>query len=161
MRPKPSLDRLLTLKPSAVYDLMGSFTAHRSKYAVMRKMGARTLGARKVERYEGRAGASRHGGKQGVIFRGEPHAASGSDHHAEAGARARQARRCGLMLQSLPDDHILQSFFRCWHFSDMPRQPDDVRSPGKGRHPAAKPRLPFLTLDIPDPVTVISIRKIC
>ena len=20
--------------------------------------------------------------------------------------------------------------FRCWHFSDMPRQPDDVRSPG-------------------------------
>ena len=32
---------------------------------------------------------------------------------AEAGARARQARRCGLMLQSLPDDHILQSSFRC------------------------------------------------
>jgi len=43
MRPKPSLDRLLTLKPSAVYDLMGSFTAHRSKYAVMRKMEARSL----------------------------------------------------------------------------------------------------------------------
>jgi hypothetical protein len=38
MRPKPSLDRLLTLKPSAVYDLLvGGFTAHRSKYAVLRK----------------------------------------------------------------------------------------------------------------------------
>ena len=24
------------------------------------------------------------------------------------------------MLQSLPDDHILQSFFRCWHLSDLP-----------------------------------------
>jgi hypothetical protein len=44
---------------------------------------------------------------------GDPHAASGGDYHA--GARARQARRCGLMLQSLPDDHILQCFFRCWH----------------------------------------------
>ena len=31
-----------------------------------------------------------------------------------------------------------------WHFSDMPR-PDDVRSPGQSRHPAARPRLPFLT----------------
>jgi hypothetical protein len=31
------------------------------------------------------------------------------------------------------------------HFSDMPSQPDDVRSPGKSRHPAARPRLPFLT----------------
>ena len=40
-------------------------------------------------------------------------AVSGCDYHAEAGARARQARRCGLMLQSLPDDHILQSSFRC------------------------------------------------
>src|SRR5258707_2732677 len=30
------------------------------------------------------------------------------------------------------------------HFSDMPRQPDDVRSPGQSRHPAARPRLPFL-----------------
>lgn len=67
---------------------------------------------RPVERYESRAGASRHGGKQGVNFRGDPHAASGGDHHAEAGARARQARRCGLMLQSLPDDHM-QSSFRC------------------------------------------------
>ena len=65
----------------------------------------------RVERYEGRAGASRHGGKQSVNFRGEPHAASGGDYHAETGARARQARRCGLMLQSLPDDHILQSSF--------------------------------------------------
>jgi hypothetical protein len=35
--------------------------------------------------------------------------------------------------------------FCCWHFSDMPRQPDDVRSPGQSRHPAARPRLPFLT----------------
>jgi hypothetical protein len=26
---------------------------------------------------------------------------------------ARDKRRCGLMLQSLPDDHILQSFFPC------------------------------------------------
>jgi hypothetical protein len=35
---------------------------------------------------------------------------------------------------------------RLWqHISDMPRQPDDVRSPGQGRHPAARPRLPFLT----------------
>jgi hypothetical protein len=33
----------------------------------------------------------------------------------------------------------------CWHFSDMPRQPDDVRSPSKSRHPAARTRLPFLT----------------
>ena len=32
-----------------------------------------------------------------------------------------------------------------WHFSDMPRQPDVVRLPGKSRHPAARPRLPFLT----------------
>ena len=31
------------------------------------------------------------------------------------------------------------------HFSDMPRQPDDVRSRGQSRHPAARPRLPFLT----------------
>jgi hypothetical protein len=30
------------------------------------------------------------------------------------------------------------------HFSDMPRQPDDVRSPGQSRHPAARPRLPSL-----------------
>jgi hypothetical protein len=28
MRPKHSLDRLLTLKASGVHDLMGSFTAH-------------------------------------------------------------------------------------------------------------------------------------
>jgi len=27
----------------------------------------------------------------------------------------------------------------------MPRQPDDVRSRGQNRHPAARPRLPFLT----------------
>ena len=27
----------------------------------------------------------------------------------------------------------------------MPRQPDDVRSPGQSRYPAARPRLPFLT----------------
>src|ERR1700692_3957030 len=38
---------------------------------------------------------------------------------------------------------LLALFF--WHFSDMPRQPDDVRSPGQRRHPAARPRLPFLT----------------
>src|SRR6202790_5067177 len=31
------------------------------------------------------------------------------------------------------------------HFSDTPRQPDDVRSPGQSRHPAARPRLPVLT----------------
>ena len=35
-----------------------------------------------------RAGSSRYGGKQGVDFRGDPHAASGSDYHAEAGACA-------------------------------------------------------------------------
>jgi len=34
---------------------------------------------------------------------------------------------------------------RCWHFSDMPRQPDNVRSPGQSKHPAARLRLPFLT----------------
>jgi hypothetical protein len=34
---------------------------------------------------------------------------------------------------------------RVWHFSDMPRQPDDVRSQGQSRHPAARPRLPFST----------------
>src|SRR6202035_5147762 len=28
----------------------------------------------------------------------------------------------------------------------MPRQPDDVRSPGQSRHPAARPRLQILTL---------------
>jgi hypothetical protein len=27
----------------------------------------------------------------------------------------------------------------------MPKQPDDIRSPGQSRHPAARPRLPFLT----------------
>jgi hypothetical protein len=63
---------------------------------------------------------ARHGGKQSVNFRGDPHAASGGDHHAEASARARQARRCGLMLQSLAD-RILQYFFRCWNFSNMVR----------------------------------------
>jgi hypothetical protein len=36
-----------------------------------------------------------------------------------------------------------------WHFSDMPRQPDDVRSPGKSRHPAARSRLPGLTQNGP------------
>jgi len=43
-----------------------------------------------------------NGGKQGVNFPGEPH------DHAETDARARQARTCGLMLQSLRDDHMLQ-----------------------------------------------------
>ena len=33
-------------------------------------------------------GASRHGGKQRGNFRGDPHAAAGSDHRAEAWARA-------------------------------------------------------------------------
>jgi len=30
--------------------------------------------------------------------------------------------------------------FRCWHFSDMPGRPDDVRSWGRNGHPAARPR---------------------
>ena len=47
-----------------------------------------TPDARPVERYEGRAGASRHGGKQRGNFRGDPHAAAGSDHRAEVCARA-------------------------------------------------------------------------
>ena len=59
------------------------------------------------------APARADGGKQGVNFRDKPHADSDGDYHAEAGARPRQARTCGLMLQSLPDEHILQSFFRC------------------------------------------------
>src|SRR3954447_5036768 len=32
-----------------------------------------------------------------------------------------------------------------WHFPVMPRQPDDVRSQGQSRYPAATPRIPFLT----------------
>lgn len=55
--------------------------------------------ARPIERYEGCAGASRHGGKQRCNFRGNPHAAAGGDHRAEAYAFARQARRSKLMLQ--------------------------------------------------------------
>jgi hypothetical protein len=69
--------------------------------------------------------------KQGVNFRGDPHAASGGDHHAEAGARARQARRGGLTLQSPPDDHSSQCFFRYSHFSGLPKLPADVRSPAQ------------------------------
>ena len=39
-----------------------------------------------------------------------------------------------------------RSHFHFWHSSDMPSQPDDVRSPGQSRHPATRPRLPFLTI---------------
>src|SRR3954453_13765492 len=31
------------------------------------------------------------------------------------------------------------------HFSYMPTRPGNIRSPGRSRHPAAAPRLPFLT----------------
>jgi len=31
------------------------------------------------------------------------------------------------MLQSLPDDHILQSFFRCWHKTDIATDASNVR----------------------------------
>ena len=49
--------------------------------------------------HESRTGAGRNGSKQRGNFRGDQHATASCDHRAETGARARQARRCGLMLQ--------------------------------------------------------------
>jgi hypothetical protein len=43
-----------------------------------------------------------------------------------------------------------------WHFSDMPRRPDDVRSSGQSRHPVDGITLPVLTTDIGDELTRIA-----
>jgi hypothetical protein len=44
-----------------------------------------------------------------------------------------------LMLQSLPDDHILQCFFRCWHETDIDPVMVDVRHQGKAENAVAVP----------------------
>ena len=46
--------------------------------------GPDAASARPAERYEGRAGESRHGGKQRGNFQGDPNAVAGADHRAEA-----------------------------------------------------------------------------
>jgi hypothetical protein len=42
-------------------------------------------------------------------------------------------------LGRTPDDGLRRAA------TDLPRQPDDVRSPGQSRHPAARPPLPLVT----------------
>ena len=63
----------------------------------------------------------------------------------------RDSRRCPLSPKekAASDQDQSRGYVRSMSapgtFADVPRQPDDVRSPGQSRHPAAKPRLLILT----------------
>jgi hypothetical protein len=51
----------------------------------------------------------------------------------------RRGDRIGMLFSAVHES------VSCWHLSDMPRQPDDVRSAGQSRHPAVRPPLPLMT----------------